>query len=73
MNIISEQDSIDDLSFRKKAFRERMKNLTPTEKIQQLELLQRRYYTLLAEREKSGGRAVPRNWRRWKEAQDGLA
>jgi hypothetical protein len=53
----------------KKNFRRRMRELSPTEKIRQLELLQKRVYSILESREQGGGKAIPQDWRRWAEAQ----
>ena len=64
---------IDDLVRRKKRFRHYMRNLSPTEKIRELESLQRRTYELLRIREMNGGRPIPADWLRWKQAQDELA
>ena len=64
-----EKAVIEDLKQRKANFRNYVRNLSPTEKIVQLELLQKRYYALLKTREANGGRKVPENWRRWNEAQ----
>lgn len=70
MNINFEQKAIEDLKRRKENFRRYVRNLSPTEKIQELELLQKRYYEILKERELNGGRKMPENWKKWKDAQD---
>ena len=70
MNTISEKEAIEDLKRRKKNFRAFTRNLSPTEKIRQLELLQRRYYELLKAREENSGRKIPEKWRKWREAQN---
>lgn len=62
-------NSLEQLIESKKRFRHRMRELSPTEKIQQLEMLQRRYYSILVEREKNGGRSIPADVKRWSEAQ----
>jgi len=53
----------------KKRFRQHQRDLSPTEKIRQLELLQRRYYSIIADRERNGGRPIPAEVKRWAEAQ----
>lgn len=63
-----EQKSIEDLERRKKIFREHLRNLSPTEKIEQLVILQHHYYELLSIREKNGGRPIPERWRKWYKA-----
>lgn len=65
-----EQESIQDLKKRKSSLRRYLLNLSPTEKIKELELLQRRNYEILRELEKNGGRKVPDVWQKWREAQD---
>ena len=69
MNTNFEKEAIEDLKRRKGNFRAFSRNLSPTEKIRQLELLQRRYYELLKAREENGGRKIPEKWRKWREAQ----
>lgn len=64
------QEVIEDLKRRKENFRRYMRNLSPTEKIQELELLQKRYYELLKAREENGGREIPPKWRKWHDAQN---
>jgi len=59
MNIDFEKGAIEDLKRRKENFRAFTRNLSLTEKILQLELLQRRYYELLKAREENGGRKIP--------------
>ncbi len=44
MNTNFEKEAIEDLKRRKENFRAFTRNLSPTEKIRQLELLQKRYY-----------------------------
>lgn len=61
--------AVEHLRESKRKLRDYTRNLSPTEKIRQLELLQQRYYGLLLARERNGGRPIPENWRRWKEAQ----
>ena len=63
-------DYIDELRRKKAGLRQYTRGLSPTEKIRQTELLQKRYYALLEAREANGGRPVPDVWRRWKQAQD---
>ena len=62
-------NSLEHLIESKKKFRRHVRKMSPTEKIRQLELLQRRYYTLLVDREANGGRCVPAEWQRWAQAQ----
>ena len=69
MNTSSEKEAIEDLKRRKNNFRVFTRNLSPTEKIRQLELLQWRYYELMKAREENGGRKIPEKWRKWREAQ----
>ncbi len=69
MNTNSEKEAIEDLKRRKNNFRVFTRNLSPTEKIRQLELLQWRYYELMKAREENGGRKIPEKWRKWREAQ----
>jgi len=69
MNISFEKEAIEDLKRRKENFRQFTRNLSPTEKIRQLELLQRRHYELLKAREENGGRKIPEKWRKWRDAQ----
>ena len=64
-----DMNSLEQLIESKKNFRRHVRNMSPTEKIRQLELLQRRYYTLLVDRAANGGRAVPAEWERWAQAQ----
>jgi hypothetical protein len=70
MNTNLEKEAIEDLQRRKENFRAFTHNLSPTEKIRQLELLQRRHYELLKAREENGGRKIPEKWRKWREAQN---
>ncbi len=70
MNINSEQETYKDLKRSKERLRRYILNLSPTEKIRELELLQKRNYEILKELEKSGGRKVPDLWKKWREAQD---
>jgi hypothetical protein len=70
MNTNFEKESTEDLKRRKENFRRFTRNLSPTEKIRQLELLQRRYYELLKAREENGGREIPEKWRKWRAAQN---
>lgn len=69
MNTDSEKEAVEDLQRRKESFRAFTRNLSPTEKNRQIELLQRRHYELLKAREENGGREIPEKWRRWREAQ----
>jgi len=69
MNTDIEKEAIDDLKRRKDNFRQFNRNLSPTEKIRQLELLQKRHYELLKAREENGGREIPEKWRKWRDAQ----
>lgn len=70
MNTDFEKAAVEDLKRRKENFRQYTRNLSPTEKIRQLELLQWRYYNLLKAREENGGREIPEKWRKWREAQN---
>ncbi len=70
MNADFEKEAIEDLEQRKENFRQFTRNLSPTEKIRQLELLQRRHYELLKAREENGGREIPEKWRKWRDAQN---
>jgi len=70
MNIDFEKEAIEDLQRRKENFRAFTRNLSPTEKIRQLELLQKRHYELLKAREENGGRKIPDKWRKWRDAQN---
>ncbi len=70
MNTDFEKEAIEDLKRRKENFRAFTRNLSPTEKIRQLELLQKRYYELLKAREENGGRKIPEKWRKWRDAQN---
>ena len=65
MNISSE--SVTMLKEQKGRFRSHLKNLTPLEKIRQLESLRRRYFEILQIQEANGGSPVPSEWRRWNE------
>lgn len=70
MNTNSEtHDPIAELRQRKKDLRERLKNLSPLEKIIHLEALQERYYEILKIRQENGGRLIPDEWKRWNTAQ----
>lgn len=69
MNIDFEKKAIEDLKRRKRNFRAFTRNMSPTEKICQLELLQKRYYELLKAREENGGRKIPEKWQKWRDAQ----
>ena len=70
MTTNSEKEAIEDLNRRKSNFRRFTRNLSPTEKVRQLELLQRRHYELLKAREENGGRKIPEKWRKWRDAQN---
>ena len=70
MTTNSEKEAIEDLNRRKSKFRLFTRNLSPTEKVRQLELLQRRHYELLKAREENGGRKIPEKWRKWRDAQN---
>ncbi len=62
--------AIEQLKRSKAKLRNYTRSLTPTEKIRQTELLQKRHFALLEAREANGGRAIPAKWLRWKQAQD---
>jgi tRNA A22 N-methylase len=66
-----EQESIEDLKRRKKIFRQHLQNLSATEKIEQLLVLQEHYYELLSIREQNGGFPIPEKWRKWYQARFG--
>ena len=68
MNTDFEKEAIEDLKRRKDNFRAFTRNLSPTEKIRQLELLQKRYYKLLKARKKTAGAKIPEKWRKWRDA-----
>lgn len=70
MNTDFENEVIEDLKRRKDNFRQFNRNLSPTEKILQLELLQKRHYELLKAREENGRRKIPEKWRKWRDAQN---
>lgn len=72
MNTDFENEAIEELNRRKKNFRAFTRDLSPTEKIIQLELLQKRYYKLLKAREENGGRKIPEKWRKWRDARNSL-
>ena len=59
---------IEDLKERKKASREFLRSLSPTEKIAKLIELQEQYYEMLKVREQNNGRAIPEKWRKWHKA-----
>ena len=63
-----QQQSIEELKRRKRVFREHLRNLSPTEKIERLVELQHHYYELLSIREENGGRPIPEKWRKWHRA-----
>ena len=58
-----------ELRSRKASVRATMRNMTPTQKIIQLEALQERFYELLEIRRQNFGRPIPDEWQRWKRAQ----
>lgn len=62
---------VTDLKRRKKASREYLRSLSPSEKIAKLIELQERYYQMLSAREQNGGRSIPERWRKWFEARHG--
>jgi hypothetical protein len=61
--------SIEQVKNQKKKFRDYMKNLSVAEKINHLTNLQWHYYELLEIRENNGGRPIPENWQKWRNAQ----
>lgn len=61
MNTDFEKEATEDLKRRKKNFRAFTRNLSPTEKIRQLEFLQRHYCELLKARETDSERKIPKN------------
>lgn len=65
-------EQIEQLKQSKARLRSYTRGLSPTEKIRQVELLQKRYFALLEAREANGGRPIPEIWRRWKRAQKEL-
>ncbi|HMO79644.1 MAG TPA: hypothetical protein PKD24_02525 [Pyrinomonadaceae bacterium] len=71
MNTNSEiTDPIADLQRRKRSLRTYLKDLTPVEKIRQLEEMQERYFEILHVREANGGLPIPPEWVRWHKAQE---
>jgi hypothetical protein len=68
MNKDLQTETINDLKRRKKIFRRFTQSLSPTDKIQQLVVLQEHYYELLEIREAGGGRKIPENWKKWRAA-----
>jgi len=66
-------DHIEKIKLAKQKLRGHTRNLSPTEKIRQTELLQKRYFALLEARQANGGRPIPIHWRRWKRAQEEIA
>jgi len=73
MNIDSKiNQTITRLREKKRRSRERIRAMSPTDKIRQLELLQARYYELLTIREASQGKAIPADWEKWANAQRDL-
>lgn len=58
-----------ELRRRKGNFRNYVRNLSPTEKILELEALQERCYEIMEIREQNGGLPIPDQWKRWRQAQ----
>lgn len=58
-----------ELQRRKEVFRDYVRNLSPTEKILELEALQERSYEIMEIREQNGGLPIPDQWKRWHKAQ----
>ena len=66
-------DSKELLPTQKQKYRDYARNLPLSERLRQLERLQERNYEILRLREANGGRPIPEGWRRWADAQQGLA
>lgn len=60
---------IEDLDRRKAVLRHYLRNLSPTEKIVQLELLQKRTYNLAESRKKNGKGEIQDKLKIWRKAQ----
>jgi hypothetical protein len=71
VKINPQTEVVTDLMRRKKASREYLRSLSPSEKIAKLIELQEHYYQMLLAREQNGGRPVPERWRKWFEARHG--
>ncbi|MGH8500696.1 MAG: hypothetical protein ACRERV_18070 [Methylococcales bacterium] len=61
---------IEDLNRRKAVMRHYVRNLSPTEKIMHLELLQKRTYDLAESRQNNGKGAINDKLKIWRKAQD---
>lgn len=61
---------IEDLNRRKAVMRHYVRNLSPTDKIIQLELLQKRVYHLAESRHKNGKGEIGDKLKTWRKAQD---
>ena len=70
MHINSKNEVIDDLTRRKAVMRRYLRNLSPTEKIIQLELLQERTFNLAESRQKNGKGEIKDKLKVWRKAQD---
>ena len=70
MRINSKNEVIDDLTRRKAVMRGYLQNLSPTEKIIQLELLQERTFNLAESRQKNGKGEIQDKLKVWRKAQD---
>lgn len=69
MHTNSESYVIEDLTGCKAAMRRYLRNLSPSEKIIHLELLQKRTYSLAESRQKNGKGEILRKLRIWQKAQ----
>lgn len=56
----------------KRTYRDRVRNMSLSDRLRQLEALQEQSYEILRIREANGGSPVPAGWRRWAEAQDDI-
>lgn len=69
MRTNSKNEVIEDLTRRKAAMRQYLRNLSPTEKIIQLELLQKRTYNLAETRQQNGKGEIQDKLKIWRKAQ----
>lgn len=70
MNTNFKDEIIEDLKRRKAVMRHYVRNLSPTEKIIHLELLQKRTYNLAESRQKNGKGEIQDKLKIWRKAQD---
>lgn len=64
----SQKRVIENLKERKTRSRERLRTLSPIEKIAKLVELQDHYYQLLVIRQKNDGKDIPLGWQKWHKA-----